>query len=144
MSDDALGPTVSEYISKFDLCGVRCYQEAVGGLDMLPIMYGYKFVVIIDAIQTAQYEPGTVMIFDESEFDDVVFTSTTHDINLPTAIKIGRKMSPKLMPDIIKFVAVEAEDTITLSEKMTQKVNDAIENTKDAVLYIISEFRNLS
>ena len=144
MSDDAIGLRISEEIEKLGLENVDCCQEAVGGLDILPVIDGYDYAVIVDAIQTGSYEPGTVMLFTESSFDDTVTEASTHDVNLPTAIKIGRQMDDAAMPREIRFVAVEVVDIRTVSETMTPPVEAALGSAKDATLHIINEFRNLA
>jgi hydrogenase maturation protease len=141
MCDDAVGLRISEEIERMSIPGVDCRQEAVGGLDILPVIHGYRHAVIVDAIQTMQYDPGTVLLFKESDFEEVVAGASCHDVNLPTAIKIGRQMDPEIMPEDIRFVAVEVQDIRTMSETMTPEVEDAVESGKAAVLHILEELR---
>lgn len=143
MCDDAVGLRVSEAIESKNLENVDCRQEAVGGLDILPVIQGYDYAVIVDAIQTMQYGPGTVMLFSESDFDDVVAEAATHDVNLPTALKIGRGMEGNVMPAEVRFVAIEVDDIKTMSETMTPPVESAVASATDAVLHVIGELRNL-
>ncbi len=141
MCDDAVGLRISERIESMGLPDVDCFQEAIGGLDILPVIHGYDYAVIADAIQTSQYEPGTVMIFREADFDSTVTEASTHDVNLPTAMKIGRQMDPDIMPREVMFVAVEVEDIMTVTETMTPAVEASVESACNAVLHIISGFR---
>lgn len=142
MCDDAVGLRVSEAIEAMGLEDVDCCQEAVGGLDILPVIHGYRLAVIVDAIQTMQYDPGTVMLFTEKDFDSTVSEAASHDVNLPTALKIGRQMDPSIMPEEISFVAIEVEDIKTVTETMTPAVEASVESAKNAVLHIINEFRS--
>ncbi|MDR3075636.1 MAG: hydrogenase maturation protease [Candidatus Methanoplasma sp.] len=141
MCDDAVGLKVSEAIESLGLPGVDTLQEAVGGLDIIPMLSGYRFAVIVDAIKTGDYGPGTVLIFDPESFDCTVHDVPAHDVNLATAIKIGRQMDDSIMPEAIKFVAVEVKDLQTMSEDMTPEVTAAVEPARNAVLHIISGFR---
>lgn len=50
MCDDAVGLRVSQHIEDMHLEGVDCFQEAVGGLDILPVIHGYSMAIIVDAI----------------------------------------------------------------------------------------------
>jgi len=143
MSDDAVGLRVSEAVEKMDLRDVDCLQEAIGGLEILPMISGYRFAIIVDAILTKGFEPGTVMIFEPESFDCTVANVPAHDMNLATAIKIGRQMDNSVMPEMIRFVAIEAEDLQTMSEEMTPKVAAAVGPASDAVLHLISGFRDL-
>ena len=141
MCDDAVGLRVSQAVRDMGLEGVDCFEEAVGGLDILPVIHGYTHAIIVDAIQTGEYGPGTVMLMSERDFDDVVAEAATHDVNLPTAIKIGRKMDPELMPDTIDFVAIEVQDIKTVSETMTPEVEGSVDSARRAVLHIMESFR---
>lgn len=142
MCDDAVGLRISDEIQSMGLPGVDCCQEAVGGLDILPVIHGYRYAVIVDAIQTMRYDPGTVLLFKESDFDEVVAGAACHDVNLPTAMKIGRQMDPEIMPEEVRFVAIEVADIRTMSETMTPAVEEAVGSGKAAVLHIIEELRS--
>ena len=139
MCDDAVGLRVSESIEKMDLEGVDCRQEAVGGLDILPVIHGYRYAIIVDAIQTGQYGPGTVLLYKESDFDDAIAHAATHDVNLPTAMKIGRQMDPSIMPEEVRFVAIEVQDIKTVTETMTPEVESSVESACRAVLHLLKE-----
>lgn len=141
MSDDAIGLIVAQNIEDKHLSGVDTCQETVGGLDIIPILLGYHHAIIIDAIKTEQYEPGTVMIFDLKDFESTIADTPTHGINLTTAIVIGKKMNPEEMPVSVKFVAVEVEDVQTMHEGLTEKVNASIKKATTAVEYLIQEFQ---
>lgn len=141
MCDDAVGLRVSQLIESMDLEDVDCCQEAVGGLDILPVIHGYRHAIIVDAIQTGQYPPGTVMLFTERDFDEAIAHASSHDVNLPTALKIGRQMDPALMPEEVRFVAIEVQDIKTVTETMTPELEAAVEPACDAVIHLISELR---
>ena len=142
MCDDAVGLRVSEAIDALGMDDVDCFQEAIGGLDILPVIHGYSHAIVVDAIQTGEYGPGTVLLFKESDFDEVIADAATHDVNLPTAIKIGRKMDPEIMPETISFVAVEVQDIKTVTETMTPEVEAAVDSAKAAVLHLMESVRN--
>ena len=141
MCDDAVGLKVSEAVEALGLPDVDTLQEAVGGLEIIPMVSGYRFAIIVDAILTGAYEPGAVLIFDPESFDCTIADVPSHDINLATAIKIGRQMDNSSMPEVIKFIAIEVEDLQTMSEEMTPKVSAAVGPAKNAVLHLLSEFR---
>ena len=111
----------------------------MGGLDILPVIHGYRFAIIVDAIQTGEHGPGTVMLYSERDFDDAVTHAATHDVNLPTAMRIGRQMDPDIMPEEVRFVAVEVQDIRTMTETMTPEVEASVESACRAVLHIMEE-----
>ena len=144
MSDDAIGLIVAQAIEDMHLDKVETRQEAVGGLDIIPVLWGYRHAIIVDAIKTEQYEPGTVMIFDPEDFEPTITNASAHDINLATAMRIGREMEPEMMPDEVCFVAIEAEDIGTVNEGMTPKLVAAKPSAVKAVLHQIERLRSLS
>ena len=143
MSDDAIGLKVIDEIDKLNLTGVQTQQEAIGGLDIIPVISGYRYAIIVDAIQTHSYGPGTVMIFNPEDFEHTVGNNSAHEVNLSTAMHIGRQLDPDSMPLSVRFVAIEVEDLQTVSETMTQAVQAALPNAVDAVLHLIEELRSL-
>lgn len=140
MCDDAVGLRIAEEVERLKLKNVETRQEAVGGLDIIPLVTGFRFAVIVDCIRTGAVEPGTVMLFDPEDFESTVASASPHDVNLATALKIGRQMDPESMPDAVKYVAVEAEDIQTVSETMTPAVEASVPSAVSAVLHLIDTF----
>jgi hydrogenase maturation protease len=141
MTDDAVGLKVVDAIEAMDLPDVETRQEAIGGLDIIPLLTGYRNVVIVDAIKTGAYGSGTIMIFDPEDFEPTVANASAHEMNLATAMRIGRQLDPDGMPERVKFVAVEVLDLMTVSEIMTDVVTAALPDAVDAVLRLIDEFQ---
>jgi hydrogenase maturation protease len=144
MTDDAIGLEVAQSIEDKCLPDIETRQEAIGGLDIIPVLWGYRHVIIVDAIQTGQYEPGTVLIFNPEDFDPTITNASAHDINLATAMKIGRDMEPEKMPESVMFVAVEVEDIQTMHEGMTPKVAASVDKAVEAVLHLANSFKDRS
>jgi hydrogenase maturation protease len=141
MSDDAVGLRVADAVGSMNIENVETRQEAVGGLDIIPMLLGHRNVIIVDAIKTDAYEPGTVMIFDPEDFESTVASASAHEVNLATAMRIGRQYDPDNMPESVKFVAVEVSDIVTVGETMTDDVEAALPDAADAVLSIIREIQ---
>ena len=105
-------------------------------------MRGYSYVLIVDAIQTWQYQPGTVLIFDVDDFSSTVDNGMpAHDINIATAVAMGRQMDNGNMPYQIKFVAMEIEDMQTMSEELTPVVASKRRSMLEAAVSVIEDFR---
>ncbi|MCL1904539.1 MAG: hydrogenase maturation protease [Methanomassiliicoccaceae archaeon] len=141
MTDDAIGLRVAGAVEDMRLPNVETRQEAIGGLDIIPVISGYRNVVIVDAIRTCMYDPGTVIIFDPKDFEPTVTNASAHEMNLATALKIGKLMDPENMPESVVFVGIEVQDIMTVSEKMTEKVEDALPDAVGTVLDIIKNIQ---
>ncbi|MBO6083477.1 MAG: hypothetical protein J6O90_00130, partial [Candidatus Methanomethylophilaceae archaeon] len=81
------------------------------------------------------------MFFNPEDFNDTIGDASAHDINLATAMRIGREMEPEMMPDEVCFIAIEAEDIGTVNEGMTPRLVEAKPSAVRAVLHQIEEFR---
>jgi len=139
MSDDAIGLRVVDVIDAMNLNNVETRQEAIGGLDIIPMIVGYRNVIIVDAIITGACDPGTVIIFDPSDFEPTVANASAHEFNLATAMKIGKQLEPDMMPETVRFIAIEVSDIMTVSEKMTDAIEKALPNAVDAVVEMIND-----
>ena len=142
MTDDAIGLKVAETIESIGIANVETRQEAIGGLDIIPLITGYRNVIIVDAIKTGLYEPGTVIVFNPEDFEPTVANVSAHGINLTTAMHIGRQLEPESMPESVRFVAVEVSDLVTVSEIMTEAVSNALPDAVDTVLKMIGDIQS--
>jgi hydrogenase maturation protease len=126
LSDDGVGIHVARELKKRKMPGVDVDELAASGLELLDVVRGYDKVVIIDAIQTTKGKPGELHILEEKDFEKSIHGSSPHGINIATALALGRKLVPKEMPKEVVFFAVEAEDLVNVSEKLTPKVAKAL------------------
>ncbi|KUK41124.1 MAG: Hydrogenase maturation protease [Clostridia bacterium 62_21] len=125
-----------------DSVGIRVAQHFEGLVDteilmttdfkVLDKLLGYERAIIIDGVRLGQ-EPGTVLEFD---VDDVFFTYTfsgTHNLSLPTTLKIGYELFGDEMPREIRIIAVEVEDVTTFGTECTPAVEAAIPEAVERV-----------
>jgi hydrogenase maturation protease len=126
LSDDGVGIHVARELKKRKLPGVDVEELAASGLELLDVVRGYDKVVIIDAIQTTKGKPGELHVLEEKDFEKSIHGSSPHGINIATALALGRKLVPNEMPKEVVFFAVEAEDLVNVSERLTPKVAKAL------------------
>jgi len=126
LSDDGVGIHVARELKKKKLSGVDVEELAASGLELLDVVRGYDKVVIVDAIQTTGGEPGEIHVLDEKDFEKSIHGSSPHGINIATALALGRKLVPNEMPKEVVFFAIEAEDLVNVSERLTPKVAKAL------------------
>ena len=126
LSDDGVGIHVARELKKRKMPGVDVEELAASGLELLDVVRGYDKVVIIDAIQTTKGKPGELYILEEKDFEKSIHGSSPHGINIATALALGRKLVPSEMPKEVVFFAVEAEDLVNVSERLTPKVAKAL------------------
>ncbi len=139
ISDDAIGIRVAEAIMRLDLPDVDVEEASVSGLDLIEKMMDYKRVVVVDAIVSHDDPPGTVTVLRPDAFSSTVHGVNPHETNIATALELGRMLEPERFPKQIFFVAVEALNTIDISEEMTPPVKAALPVAVEKVLEILRQ-----
>ena len=127
-SDDGIGIHVVEALREENLREDVDIKEGLSGLDILGAIAGYERIIMIDAIKSGG-EPGTIyrLSVEDLHAQQTLHTFSTHDVDIPTMLKLGRDLYPGKIPEDIVIIAVEAEDIETFSEKCTPKVEKAIQ-----------------
>jgi len=134
LSDDGVGIEVAHEVGKnLNDPQIAVSETSAAGLSLLDSILGYDRVIIIDAIQTKEGKAGQIYRMKPEDFSFAKRVSSPHQINLVTALELG-KMLNLVMPRRITVFAVEAKDTTTFSEKCTPDVEKAIPEVVKMVL----------
>jgi hydrogenase maturation protease len=127
LRDDAVGLHVARQVRTAlgDASDIEVVEEACGGLRLMERMVGFDRAILIDAIRSGR-PPGTVMTLDPRDMH-TQHSASSHDVNLPTALALGRRTGARLpADDRLIVIAVEAEDVETFGEQMTEAVAAAV------------------
>ena len=134
LSDDGVGiKVVHEVANQLNSPQVTVAETSGAGLSLLDSIVGYDKVIIIDAIQTKKGQAGQIFRMGTENFSLTKHLSSPHQINLVTALELG-KMLNLAMPQKITIFAVEAKDVTSFSEKCTPEVEQAIPEVVKMVL----------
>jgi len=137
ISDDGFGPEVARRLMVNDYFSeqVEVIFAPVAGFKLLDLLTGRKKVLIVDTIRTGDAPPGTLNNFSAGAFTPSYHLTTSHQINLPTVLELGRILGVD-MPEVVDVVTVEAEDLETLSEELSPSVHQAV----DGAISLIEEW----
>ena len=134
LSDDGVGIRVAhEVANQLNNPHVTVVETSAAGLSLLDSIVGYDRVIIIDAIQTEKGQAGQIYRMSTEDFSLTKHLSSPHQINLATALELGRILG-LAMPRRITVFAVEAKDITSFSEKCTPEVEKAIPEVVKMVL----------
>jgi len=136
LTDDGVGIHVVRAVAaRCRRDGVTFAEASVGGLRLLDVIAGYERVIMVDAMQTGEGQPGDIYRLHPNELRASLHSGSTHDLSLPGALALGRGMGMTLPNDeAIVIVAVEVEDVLTFGETCTPTVAAAIPRAVEAVL----------
>ena len=143
LTDDSVGIKVARELNslrgkRYELRDIDVKEVYAGGIRLMDEMIGYERAVIVDAMVTGNAVPGTIR---QMSLSDVLMTKniiSSHDTNLFTAIEMGRMLGLPL-PSEIKLWGIEAEDTGTFGEDLTEKVADAVQPLVEKIIYELSK-----
>jgi hydrogenase maturation protease len=113
---------------------------AVGGLTLMERLVGYRRAILVDAMVTGAYPPGTVRRFSIADIPgrEATHLDSAHDASLAVALAAGRSLGADLPADIA-IVAIEAVRVDEFVEELTPAVAAAIPAAVEAVLAAIGE-----
>jgi len=138
LSDDGVGIKVAQEVGeKLNDPQITVVATSAAGLSLLDSIVGYDKVIIIDAIQTEEGNTGQIYHMGLQDFSSAKHFSSPHQINLATALELGKVLN-LAMPQKITIFAVEAKDITSFSEKCTPEVERAI---PEAVKMVLEELK---
>ncbi len=138
LSDDGVGIRVAQGVGKeLNDPQITVSETSAAGLSLLDSIIGYDEVIIIDAIQTQKGKAGQIYRMGPGDFSFAKHISSPHQINLVTALELG-KVLDLAMPQKITIFAVEAKDITNFGEICTPEVERAI---PEAVKMVLEELK---
>ncbi|MDD5088068.1 MAG: hydrogenase maturation protease [bacterium] len=142
ISDDRFGPVVAQRLQEEQggRLGADVIFAPLAGFHLLDLLAGRSAVLIVDTILTGSAPPGTLHEFPAGTLTPSKNLTTSHQISLPTALELGRRLGIEL-PAVIDIIAVEAQDVETISENMTEPVARAVD---EAISFIRKWIANQS
>ncbi len=135
LCDDGVGYQVAIALKeRLDMPNVDIKEAGIAGLDFLELITGYDRTIIIDAIQTEKGKPGRIYRFGPDLLTSTRHSGTPHDVNIATALELGKKLKLKL-PQEITIFAIEVEDVTSFSEECTPQVMRAIPECIEMIIH---------
>lgn len=127
LGDDGVGIYAAREIKKTwpQAGAVEIKEASLGGIAILDLMAGYDRAIVVDAIQTGQYRPGTILKLGVEELgggDDIY---GSHTFGLKTAVELGRILGYEI-PRTIQIYAVEIENSNDFYEGLSPEIQKAV------------------
>jgi hydrogenase maturation protease len=141
VTDDSVGLRVAAEVKSrlADRPEVVVSEDYWGGLRLMERMAGFDRAIVIDAICTGA-PPGTIHRLTPGSIP-TQRSASAHDVNLPTALALGRTAGLHLPRDEhILLVGIEAEDILSFGEQCTPAVAAAIAQAVEEVVRAVEDF----
>lgn len=131
LGDDAFGIIAGHEIQKLRP-DADVLTSAASGLHLLDQILGCERLIVVDTIESARAEPGTIYVLDETDFPQSRGDSP-HATGLFDALSLARRLGLGA-PSEVKVVAVEAADSRTIGGSMDPRVENALGRVIELVL----------
>ena len=133
LMDDGIGPRVVRKLEEnYSLPGTEYRTTCLGGMDIVELISGYEWVVLIDAIKTKNGIPGTVYEFATADFKDTLHLTTVHDISFLSAIQLERQLGLHI-PNDIHIFAIEIIEDQVFGEEFSPPLQERFEQIIDEI-----------
>lgn len=138
LSDDGIGIRVARTL-RARAPHLDVVELGAGGIRVLDVLPGYRRAFIVDATVGGGSPCGTISRFTL----DALVTARTrntlcvHDMDLPTAIELGRRAGLDL-PTEVRIWGVEAYDVETFGEALSGPVEAALPIVVDEIIRELS------
>jgi hydrogenase maturation protease len=138
LTDDGVGVRVAEAVRAAlpPDSPVEVTEVSVGGLRLMERMLGYERVILVDALQPGDGEPGTVrrMTYaDLAAMSATQHSTCAHDTSLVTALETAARMGMPVPSEIVIY-GVAVQDVLNFGDEPTPAVAAAIPGVVAAVL----------
>ena len=135
LGDDSVGLQVARAVRSAVVArkDVDVVEETHGGLKLMERMIGYDRVIVVDAVTSGE-PAGTI---HELRLDGRPShrSGSAHDVDLPTALAVGRQAGAPLPSDEnILLIGIAADEVETFGEALTPPVAAAVPRAAGLVL----------
>jgi hydrogenase maturation protease len=141
LGDDAVGLIAARALQDEFQESANIVEAAMGGLQLMELLEGYKKVLILDAIVTAEHPYGTILELSKEEFKHTVAIAP-HMVSLPESLQLAEKLGIPF-PEEIRILAMEIENPYELREGLSPSVEQALPEMVSRARVIVRQMQTI-
>ena len=134
LTDDSVGIKVAKKLEGF----VDTHILMTTDFDVLDTLFGYERAIIVDGIRSGD-APGTIKEISPDDLSHTLTYSGSHNISLPSTLKIGIEILGDDMPKDIRIFTIELLDVDTFSTDCTPMVQKAVEEVVERIKMLVTD-----
>ncbi|UJG40506.1 MAG: hydrogenase maturation protease [Candidatus Heimdallarchaeum aukensis] len=143
VGDDAVGIRVLDYIKEnktlpsfVDIM----VDVSLSGIGLVELFRGYDKVIIIDSMQSNQFEPGTVLRLNPDQFVSALHVSDYHNMDFFTAYEFGKEIYDDLPPnEQIVILGIEINYITEFSDQLSPEIKSKFDDIVNDVYQFIKK-----
>jgi hydrogenase maturation protease len=132
LSDDKIGLVIGEMLKPMlesEGHEVEILEKA--GFSLIDYLENRRDAVIVDSVKTGKHEVGEIVTVKPEDFQQYA-PFTSHYVGIPEALKMMRQLDLN-PPEHIHILGIEVEDPYTISEEMTQKLTERLNELSEGI-----------
>ena len=134
LRDDGVGIHVAEELKKqIKNKEITIDSAFTGGMNLLDLIVDHDRAILIDAIKIKNAKPGDVDLYPLTELS-AFHTTNPHDLSLPQAIDMAKRLGEKRIPKDIRIVGINLGELPTeFGENLSPEILNSIPKAVKAV-----------
>jgi hydrogenase maturation protease len=124
LSDDAVGILAVRRLREELNDQVDVIESSLSGVALMELFVGYDRAIIVDAVQTGEFPPGSIREFTPADLDRVLAPSP-HYAGIPEILALARQLELDF-PREIRILAIEVGDSTTIGGALSPAVAMAL------------------
>ena len=132
LSDDKIGLVMGEMLKPMlESEGHEVEFLEKTGFSLIDYLENRRDAVIVDSVKTGKHEVGEIVTVKPEDFQQYA-PFTSHYVGIPEALKMMRQLDLN-PPEHIHILGIEVEDPYTISEEMSQKLTERLNELSEGV-----------
>ncbi len=127
--DDGIAIRIIQELEKISFPDtIKITDLGTGGVDIALALDGWKYVIIIDAVDIENLTPGEIVEFQitDKNLPEVKGLSSTHGFDALTALKLAFSLKDFKLPEEIMIVGVQVKNIDGFGVALSKEVEAAI------------------
>jgi len=124
LSDDAVGILAVRRLREELDDQTDVIESSLSGVALMELFVGYERAIIVDAVQTGEFPPGSIREFAPADLDRVLAPSP-HYAGIPEILALARQLELDF-PREIRILAIEVGDATTIGGALSPAVATAL------------------
>ncbi|MBN1586719.1 MAG: hydrogenase maturation protease [Candidatus Omnitrophica bacterium] len=137
--DDAVGLLAARRLAKqLPASEVDVVESDGSGFDMIEVLEGRDYALLLDCVVTGDNEPGTILEYRREHFAQVV-AGSPHYAGLPEVFRLAEQLSIPF-PGEVLVLGMEVADPFRFEESLTEAVAAALPGYVDRAAEIVKDW----
>jgi len=132
LADDKIGLVLGEMLKPMlESEGHEVEILEKTGFSLIDYLENRRAAVIVDSVKTGKHEVGEIVTIRPEDFQRYA-PFTSHYVGIPEALKMMKQLDLN-PPEHIYILGIEVEDPYTVSEEMSQKLTERLNELSEGI-----------